>query len=808
MGKKSSEYKLEEQLKKNPFPIDTLDPKLKEEKSYGRKIAKYIYYKGLVEDHSSNRRVNAQENRKYAANKQNVDKYKGLLDAEIDNKGDKSYMNIDWSVQTPCKKYVDTIVGDMMNQDHKIQFNAIDNNSKKEKRKKRDEFYGQLVRQRDIAAMEQESGLVLEKKEDFIPYSPEEIDIYMDLEYKQAIEIGMESIVDFELTKNLWDEKLKKRVIRDFVENNKGCVRLYFDRNNEIKLRYVDAPLNYYSSYTNEPDHSNVAYQAEKVLMSIRDLRERDVHNEVSEKQWFDIARASSKKHGNSAWRFGTNFDNGRTYDGEEYSYSDYRIEVLDFIFYTTDKYTYAEKEDKYGGKHISKKSYGYKKPERSRRNIEVINKEVQMSYEGIWVVNSDILMGYERSKNILRPQTAPGESISPMLLHRYIYFEPNLRDGNSSSFVETIKPNIDTIQLLVLRKRHVIAEMNPTGVAIDVSGLSDVMAALKTTDPLKIVKLYKQKGVLFFSRTDVNGDPVNGLPVQELGSAFAQSLVAIDNAIINEIEHIRSNGGINDARDGSSPDKDALVGIEKMRLLASNNTTRETYKGFLDGVYAPIGKVIARMVQYKVEYGDGIKEYDNIIGELGVKSVEFAESTTMTQLGIKIEALPTDDQIEQLLKMLDIALQNQEIRPEDYLEVKRVMNIKKAERLLIYRRKKFAEEKMLEFQQKEEITAEREKQSAMAAAEAEKIKNQSKAESDISVEREKMALKKELTSHGTTEKMKLIDRENYWKGQLIEKQQAGEKESGEGSVSMGIDAPKIMSNPGGAAERSTDVNP
>eukprot|EP00487_Bulimina_marginata_P002879 TRINITY_DN16641_c0_g1_i1.p1 TRINITY_DN16641_c0_g1~~TRINITY_DN16641_c0_g1_i1.p1 ORF type:complete len:106 (-),score=11.70 TRINITY_DN16641_c0_g1_i1:16-333(-) len=105
---------------------------------------------------------------------------------------------------------------------------------------------------------------------------------------------------------------------------------------------------------------------------------------------------------------------------------------------------------------------------------------------------------------------------------------------------------------------------MNPTGVAVDVSGIADVMAALEEEDPMKIVKLYKQKGILFYSRTDVNGDPVNGTPIHELGNPFAQALIGIDNAIINEIESIRSNGGINDARDGSSPDKDALVGIEK----------------------------------------------------------------------------------------------------------------------------------------------------------------------------------------------------------------------------------------------------
>ena len=793
---------LDEKLKNNPFPISTLDPNVKNKKWFGMQIANHIYFKGLVEDFSSNRRLMAQENRDYAANRQDINKYKPLLDAQIDNRGDKSYMNIDWSVQTPCKKFVDTIVGDMMNQDHKIQFNAIDNYSKKQLTKARDDYYGRIVVQRDMAEMEAMSGMVLGKKNSFNPSSKEEVDVYMDMEFKQAVEIGMESIVDAILYNNKWGETTSKRVIRDLVENNKGCVRLFFDKNNKITIRYVDAPVDYYASATDESDHDDTEYQAEKVLMSIANLRKRDVNNEVTEAQWFKIAKSNSNKHGNASWRFGNGYSVTNEYEGSSYSYSDYRIQVLDFIFYTTDGRTYSEQDDKYGNRHLSKKSHGYKKPERSKKNVEVINKEIEMSYEGVWVPESEILLGYGRSKNILRPKGKDNKYISPELIRRYVYFEPNIRRGTSTSFVQTIKPNIDTIQLLVLRKRHVIAEMNPTGVAIDVSGLTDVMSVLEETDPLKIVKLYKQKGVLFYSRTDVNGDPVNGTPIQELGSQFAQSLVGLDNAIINEIEHIRSNGGINDARDGSSPDKDALVGIEKMRLLASNNTTRELYKAFTEGIFARVGRCSARMVQCKVEHDGGISEYDNIIGEQGVESIEFAKSVTMAQMGVKVEALPVDGEIEFLMNQLTIAQQNGEIRVEDVLEVKRIPNVKKAERLLIYRKKIYAQEQMEEFQQKEAITGEREQNAAMAAAEAHKVKAEADMTSQIEVEKKKSQFEMDKITHETEQKIKLINQEGMWKERLLDKQLEDGDEGNDG-----VDRPKVLQNPAAAVSRTAAVS-
>ena len=799
MAKEKTETYIKDGLKDNPFPIESTDPKLKEKPEFGRKIAKYIYFKGMMQDLTTGRRTNAQENRDYASNRNDINKYKPRLDAAIDNKGDTSYINIDWSIQHPGKKFVDTLIGGMINQDHKIQFNAIDKNSLERYTQKRDEFYGRIVRRRDVAEMEAASGLTLDSKDDFDPSSKEEVDIYMDMEFKQAVEIGMEQIVDFELNNNQWHKKTKKRVIRDLVENNIGAVRLYFDKNNELKMRYVDAPLNLYTSYTDEPDYSDTEYEAERVRMSIRQLRRLDDKNEVSEREWFKIAKDNADSNGNPAWKFGENYNPTGEYNGSAYSYDDFRVECLDFVHYSIDRYDYSERVDNYGNMHIERKDYGYAERKKSKKVKDVHPIELEGQYEGVWVVDSDILVGYGRAKNILRPKKE-GKELVPRCLHRYVVFQPNLKNGGSTSMVDAMKPILDAIQLLVLKKRHYIAEMPVSGAAVDVTGIRDVLAALKETDPMKIVKIYKQKGVLFYSRTDVNGDPANGLPVQELNHPFAEQLAGLDASILSEIEQIRQVTGINEVRDGSSPDKNALVGIEKMRLLASNNTTRELYQGYLDGILAPIGEVMCRMVQYKVEYGGGIQVYENIIGEIASKEVSFAKDITMSQMGIVIEALPTDDQIQDLIDMLTVSLKEKEIRPEDVLEIKRIRNIKKAERLLVYRRKRYAEEKTLQLQQQEQIIGEREERSAMAAAEAEKIKLAAKVEAENAMKEKEYQLKKELEEAKSRNKLSEINQQGYWDEKLLNRQL--EETDGEGNA---IDKPKVFRNPAEAASRVTE---
>ena len=63
----------------------------------------------------------------------------------------------------------------------------------------------------------------------------------------------------------------------------------------------------------------------------------------------------------------------------------------------------------------------------------------------------------------------------------------------------------------------------------------------------------------------------------------------------------------------------------------------------------------------------------------------------------------------------------------------------------------------MAEFEQKEAITAEREKASAMGAAEAEKVKQDAKAEAEIRKAQAEFRLSKELNDHETMNEMKRL---------------------------------------------------
>ena len=71
--------------------------------------------------------------------------------------------------------------------------------------------------------------------------------------------------------------------------------------------------------------------------------------------------------------------------------------------------------------------------------------------------------------------------------------------------------------------------------------------------------------------------DPNRGkVPIQELQSSSANGKIqSLINTYQYYLQMIRDVTGLNEARDGSQPDPNALVGLQKMAANASNVATR-----------------------------------------------------------------------------------------------------------------------------------------------------------------------------------------------------------------------------------------
>lgn len=753
----------------NPFPNENIDPSVKNTKGFGLRVAKAILYRSLYQESVYSTKAKIRENRLYAAGRQDINQYKPMLDAALDNAGDSSWLTIDWSISSPAPKFVNILVGDMMNQDYKVQFNAIDAKSRTRKEQARDEYFGKMIRKKDVLAMEAETGVKLESMDGFVPRDIDELDMYMEMDFKESIEIAMEDIVDWTFYDNDFDQ-IKPRIFHDLVENNKASLRIYWDENFNIRCRYSDIG-NLITSYTDDPYYNDTEYEAEVYMMSIRELRNLS-NGTLTEEQLFIIAEQSASKYNNKTWEF-INGYNGYNWNDLTYTFDDYRVEVLDFSFYTTDVSRYEDKKRADGRQYFTKKDRSYKKPERSAYDIDVVDKKTQQCYTGYWVIGTEYMANYGREKNITRPKKEGKPS--PKLLKKYIIIEPNKRYGSSNSIIDQIKGNLDDIQLDVLKSRHFKAEAVPVGMAVDIDSINsmNVGDGAKEWSPLKLLKLFKQKGIMLFSRTDDNGDQKNGKPIEQMVNGLGDGLRPFMEDIAFQLNQIASITGINEARDGSKPDKDALVGVQKLALIASNNATRELYMAY-KSIIERAGTVFSRMIQDKIEFAEGgIEQYESIIGQQGVKTLTFIpKDMAIADFGIKTEALPTGEDLQDMLLAINDAVSKGEIRFEDGLEIKK-MNPKKAVKYLKFRKKKYQEEAMQEMAQKEQLTSQREQASVMAAAEKEKIKLAALAEKEAMVLTKQYEL---MTAYDLQHTENLIKIEQ-WKGRnkIMEIEKAAE---------------------------------
>jgi hypothetical protein len=786
------------------FPAQNVPPEEKEKPEYGVQYARGIYTSIITNQLNTTRRITIQQNRSYAMGLQDEKQYIDWIGARIDNEekkvnnvGDTSYLNIDWSIVSPAPKVIDGIINRIVNPDYKIELNAIDAVSYTKKQAEKDKLYGKIVMDKALAPIEEETKLQLVNRSGNEPKNEEEIEMFMDMGFKLPIEAGLEELCEWESYVNKFNEEIRPRVVRDIVENNKGVIRIYFDNNMRPKVRYVDIE-HFYTTYTDDPYYKDIDYGAELRLYTIREIRE--LSQLLTEEQLFKIAQEAANRYGNPKWQLDTAYNPNTTYNNQ-WSYDDFRVLCLDFLCYTIDKRTYSEYKDKYGTDRFVRVKSDFK-PKKSNTEYKLQKETNECEYEGLWVVGTDHMVRYGRAKNIIYPVIGGKRSNVPM--RKFIAVEPGLRYGMSRSIVSKIRPNLNNIQGHVLRMRHFVAEAVPPGIAIDVNRIMDVVATMKMTGPMDLVTLYKQKGIAVYSGVDQNGDPVNGKSVDFLQNGIGDGLLPYINAIKFEMDQIREITGFNDAMDAISPDPKALPGIQKLALISAHSNLKHLYTAFYYGIFGRYGETMCRAIQMFIEFGEGKEVYEPVIGKAGIDFLGFLDGCFYAELGIKTEEMPTGEKLQEVYMTIEKEVANGALGSEDAWMAKNILNPKKAMMYIAFAKRKRAEQMMKQKAEEEALIGQREKETAMAAAEADAIKQQAEGQVKIAVLQEEYRLKKELDMVMTENKKALEEKKTEGKLKEIEQAFKFKDTSAPESddVVPGVDDPELFADPADAATR------
>ena len=650
--------------------------------------------------------------RLYARGEQPVQKYKD----ELAINGDLSYLNLDWKPVPVIAKFVDIVVNGMSQRNYQVKAFAVDPFSTK----KRTDYAARLMRdvkERDIInEMQEKLGIDVRSKtsKELGLESEEELQLHLQLDYKQSVEIAEEELLNDVLQRNKYD-LTRRRICQDLTVLGIGALKTNWNKAEGVTVEYVD-PSSLVYSYTKDPNFEDIYYVGEVKSVSIQDLKMQFPY--LSEEDMETI----QKYPGNAEYL--------RNWTGRN---DDQTVQVLYFEYKTYSDQVFKIKETNTGLEKALEKPDTFNPPEND--NFKRISRTIETLYSGAKILGHPMMLKWELAENMTRPNAD-----TTRVKMNYTICAPRIYKGRIESLVSRITGFADMIQLTHLKLQQVMSRIVPDGVYLDMDGLAEVDLGNGTNyNPAEALNMYFQTGSVVGRSKTQDGEMNPGkVPIQELQSSSGGNKI---NSLIQTYQYylqmIRDVTGLNEARDGSVPDKNSLVGLQKLAAANSNTATRHLLQAMLYLTSRTCENISLR-ISDSLQFPFTRQALENSISRYNVATLDELEDLNLHDFGIFLELEPDEEEKQVLEQNIQIALKNQGIDLEDAIDLREIKNITLANQMLKQRRK--AKQKRDQQMQQANIAAQGKAQAETAekTAMAEVQKQQAIAQTKVQIEQAK----------------------------------------------------------------------
>jgi len=747
---------------KSYFPSQVVSDVEKMSYDYGLKVAKAIEAEWFHTERGSNRYRTNHNNfhnlRLYARGEQSIQKYKD----ELSINGDLSYLNLDWKPVPIIPKFVDIVVNGIAERMYDVKAYSQDPHGVEKRTQYMESLLTDMRTQEFNDYVAEAFGVDLyENDKDMLPDSQEELDLHMQLSYKQAVEVAEEQAINVLLRGNNY-ELTKKQFYYDLTVLGIGAVKTSFNTSEGVVVDYVD-PADLVYSYTESPYFDDIYYVGEVKNIPINELAKQFPH--LTQEDLEDIVK--------NKYYDKTNYNQGYNYSEHDNN----KVQVLYFNYKTFMNEVYKVKETGTGAEKILEKDDTFNPPEDSE-NFSKLHRSIECLYDGALILGTDKLLKWEMARNMMRPK-----SDFTKVKMNYSIVAPRMYKGRIESLVQRITGFADMIQLTHLKLQQVLSRMVPDGVYLDADGLAEIDLGNGTNyNPQEALNMFFQTGSVigrsFTSEGDMNPGKV---PIQEITSGSGgnkmQALIGNYNYYL---QMIRDVTGLNEARDGSTPDKNALVGVQKLAAANSNTATRHILQAGLF-LTKEVAECLSLRISDIIEYSPTKDAFIQAIGIHNVATLEEMSNLHLYDFGIFIELMPDEEEKAMLENNIQMALQQQNIELEDAIDLREIKSVKLANQLLkIRRKKKIARDQQMQ-QQNIQAQAQANMQTQQAAAQMEMQKQQAMMQSEAQLEQMKAQLDAQKQAQEVEYKKQLMQLEFQMNMQLknleVEGQKSKEKE-------------------------------
>ena len=698
------------------FPNQVVSDEVKASYDYGLQVSRAIEQEWFNQGKSNgNRYLNNWNSfhslRLYARGEQSIQKYKD----ELSINGDLSYLNLDWKPIPVISKFVDIVVNGMSNKSYDINAFAQDPFSVKSRTDYAAAVEKDMNTKKALLNIKQNLGMDFSTTGDLesLPENREELDIHLQMTPKQNVEIAEEEVINNVLTFNKY-EQTKKRLAHDLTTIGIGAVKTSFNKAEGIVTDYVD-PASMIYSYTEDPNFEDIYYVGEVKSISLPELK----------KQFPNLSPAELEKiqdmPGNS--QYVTNWGN----------YDENTIQVLYFEYKTYSDQVFKIKKTDQGLEKTLEKPDTFNPP--ANDNFERISRTIEVLYTGAKVLGTNIMLEWKLAENMTRP-TADTTKV----MMNYCISAPRMYKGRIESIVSKITSFADMIQITHLKLQQVMSRIVPDGVFLDMDGLAEVDLGNGTTyNPAEALNMYFQTGSVVGRSLTQDGELNRGkVPVQELTSSSGQGKIqSLIGTYQYYLQMIRDVTGLNEARDGSAPSKDSLVGLQKMAANASNIATKHILDSLLYLTVRTCENISLKVADV-IENPLTENALTNAISTFNTKTLEELMNLQLHDFGIYLELEPEEEEKALLEQNIQVALQTQAIALSDAIDIRQIKNIKLANQFLKLRQKQKIKREQEQQQANIQAQAQANAEAAEKAAMAEVQKQQALTQEKVNIEQAK----------------------------------------------------------------------
>jgi len=729
------------------FPSQVVSNEEKGTFDYGRQVAQAIEYEWFRQGRTNGNRYltnwnNFHNLRLYARGEQSIQKYKD----ELSINGDLSYLNLDWKPVPILSKFVDIVVNGISQKTYDIKAYAQDPQSVKKRTDYASKLYEDMIAKEYIEEVKNVLGIDIYQSPDpnIVPESKEELELKMQLSYKQSIEIAEEETISSVFAQNKYD-LVRRRINMDLTVLGIAAAKTSFNTAEGVKVDYVDPAYMVYS-YTEDPNFEDIYYVGEVKSITIPELK-KEFPN-ISDSELERIQNMPGNKSYITGWG----------------QYDQNTVQILYFDYKTYHNQVFKIKQTDQGLMKAIEKPDTFNPPEND--NFERVSRTIEVLYNGAVVLGTDTMLKWELAENMSRPYAD-----TTKVAMNYAICAPRMYKGRIESIVGKCIGFADMIQITHLKLQQVLSRMVPDGVYLDMDGLAEVDLGNGTNyNPAEALNMYFQTGSIVGRSLTQDGDMNPGkVPIQELNSSNGYGKIqSLIQTYQYYLQMIRDVTGLNEARDGSTPDKSTLVGLQKLAANASNVATRHIVQSSLF-VTLKLAENVSLKIADALRFPLTRESLKNSISTFNVKSLDEVVNLNLHDFGIFLELEPDEEEKAQLEQNIQVALQSGGIDLEDAIDIRQIKNLKLANQMLKIKRKVKLERDQANQQANIAAQADAQAQTAERTAMAEVQKQEALASSKVSIEKAKQEM--ELQKMQTAAQIKQMEMERQFQYDMQLKQ-------------------------------------